>query len=183
VLFRSQLFVERVELREGGRLELAGWAAARSGSVRSIDLHLDGRLLASAAIDLERPDVAAFFGDERQARAGWRLAAELPANGSLAHPVLTLSVTDGRGVSSPLLSSSIEGVLLASSRHEAASLRSDLAHREASWALERQALAARSGELAAQIAAMEASRFWKLRNVWFRFKERMGWGGTMRAGT
>lgn len=176
-----QLFVERAEIREGGRLELSGWAAARSGSVRSLELRIDGDLRASTAIDLVRPDVAAFFGDERYARAGWRLDVGLPANGSLSAPVVTLTVIDGRGSPNVLLSSSIEGALLASSRHEAASLRVDLAHREAAWALERQTLAARADELEARIRAMEASRFWKLRNLWFRFKERAGWEGSMRA--
>jgi hypothetical protein len=31
--------------------------------------------------------------------------------------------------------------------------------------------------LRARIAAMEASRFWKLRGAWFRFKKRIGLAG------
>jgi hypothetical protein len=37
-------------------------------------------------------------------------------------------------------------------------------------------------ELEARIAAMQASRFWKLRNAWFRLKVRLGWAAAAEAG-
>lgn len=174
-----ELFLERAALPEPGRLELSGWSAARSGAVRSVELRLDDQVVASTPVDLERPDVADFLGDDRFRRSGWRLTAFLPAHGSLSDSVLRLSVVDGRGWSNVLLSSSVEGVLLASSRHEVASLSAELRHREASWMLERQTQAGRIAALEARIQAMEASRFWKVRNVWFRIKEK---AGLMRAG-
>jgi hypothetical protein len=39
-------------------------------------------------------------------------------------------------------------------------------------------LAAETAALAARIAAMEASRFWKLRNLWFGLKGRLGLGSS-----
>jgi hypothetical protein len=40
-----------------------------------------------------------------------------------------------------------------------------------------EAQAAEVAGLRARIAAMEASRFWKLRNAWFRLKGTFGLGG------
>ena len=50
-------------------------------------------------------------------------------------------------------------------------------HRELRQAAEHAArLAGETAALAARIAAMEASRFWKLRNQWFRVKGWLGMG-------
>lgn len=184
-----QLFVERALLPRPGELELAGWAAVRQGEVRAIEAWLDDRRVGAGAVDLERPDVAAFFagsgeggagagegsaGDERFRRSGWQLACSLPAGASLSTSVLRLRLLDGRGSWHVLLSSSLEGLLLVSTRHEAATLAAELRHREALWTLERQRAAAQVQALAARIGAMEASRFWKLRNAWWRLKGALG---------
>jgi SAM-dependent methyltransferase len=186
-----QLFVERALLPRPGELELAGWAAARQGEVRAIEAWLDDRRVGASAIEGERPDVAAFFaglsaadgggsagresaGDARFRRSGWHLACALPPGTSLSTSILRLRLLDGRGVWHVLLSSSLEGLLLTSSRHEASTLAAELRHREALWTLERQRAEARLQELAARIGAMEASRFWKLRNAWWRLKGALG---------
>ena len=46
---------------------------------------------------------------------------------------------------------------------------------------ERARAAVETQELADRIAAMRASRFWKLRNAWFRFKVRVGWAAAAEA--
>ena len=165
------LVLERAKLAEGGRrLDLEGWAAARLGAVREVKLLLDGERLAAAPIVEPRPDVASWLGDERYLRSGWLASCALPAGASRAAAVLRLRVVDGRGVAWPLWAGSIEAALLAGSRMEGEALRRDLRRTEGLLAEEQARAALEAAALRNRIAAMEASRFWKLRNAWFRVK-------------
>jgi SAM-dependent methyltransferase len=176
-----QLFVERAELDSEGRLELAGWAAVRNGSVREVEVWLDLERLGAAPVDGERGDVAGFFGGPRHLRSGWILACFLPAEVSRSAAVLRLRVVDGGGRGHVLWAGSIAELLLASSRLETEQLRGWLRHSEAVLAEERARNAVEMRALADRIAAMRASRFWKLRNVWFRFKAKVGWADAAEA--
>jgi SAM-dependent methyltransferase len=165
-----QLFVDRARLfDEGRRLDLSGWAAVRSGAVREVEVMWGRERLARAPIEGPRPDVAAFLGDERLL-PGWSCSCQLPAGTSRSEPVLRLRVVDGRGLSLPLWAGSIESVLLAGAREENEELRRDLRDSQVRRAEENARAAAEIQGLQARIAAMEASRFWKLRNAWFGVK-------------
>jgi SAM-dependent methyltransferase len=162
-----QLFVEHATLTEDG-LRMSGWAAVRNGGVREVEVWLDEERLGSAAVEDMRGDVTGFFfGRERQVRSGWLSICPLPPRVSYSTALLRLKVIDGRGHTHVLWSGSIEGMLLAATRLEAGHLQDRLAEERARAALEKSAFEAR-------IAAMEASRFWKLRNAWFRVKARLG---------
>jgi len=176
-----QLFVERAELDSEGQLELAGWAAVRNGSVREVEVWLDGERLGSAPVDGERGDVAGFFGGPRHVRSGWSFSCRLPAEISRSAAVLRLRVVDGGDRGHVLWAGSIADLLLSSSRLEAEQLRGWLRHNEAVLAEERARTAVEMRALATRIAAMRASRFWKLRNAWFRFKVRLGWADAAEA--
>jgi hypothetical protein len=176
-----QLFVEKAELTADGCLELSGWAAVRNGTVREVEIWLDGERLGAAPVDAERRDVAGFFsGDPRHVRSGWICACSLPAGASRSTAVLRLRVIDGRshrghrGHAHVLWAGSVEGLLLAASRLETGQLQGCLRHTEAVLAEERARAAVERSAFQARIAAMEASRFWKLRNAWFRLKARVG---------
>jgi SAM-dependent methyltransferase len=169
------LFLERARLAEGGRrLEIDGWAAVRSGSVRSVEVLLDGQRIATAPVAEPRPDVAAFLKDDRYLHTGWRCSCPLPPGVSHASAVLRLRVVDGRGIAHPLWVGSIQAALLSGSRMEADGLRVELMHAREVQAEERRQAASEIGGLRARIAAMEASRFWKARNAWFRMKRGLG---------
>ena len=169
------LFLERARLTEGGRrLELDGWAAARCGAVREVEVTLDGQRIGTAPIVEPRPDVAAFLGDERYLHTGWRCSCPLPAGASRTAAVLGLRVVDGRGIAHPLWAGAIESALLTGSRMEAEGLRHDLGATQAILVAERRSAALEAEALRTRIAAMEASRFWKLRNAWFRVKRAVG---------
>ncbi|HEY0510759.1 MAG TPA: class I SAM-dependent methyltransferase [Thermoanaerobaculia bacterium] len=171
----AQLFLERARLADAGRrLDLDGWAAARAGAAREVEVRLGDERLAVAAIAEPRPDVAAFLGDDRYLRAGWRCSCPLPAGVSHSAAVLRLGVVDGRGVAQPLWAGSIESALLAGSRMEADGLRHELGEARDLLVQERQRATWQAAALRDRIAAMEASRFWKLRNAWFRVKRRLG---------
>jgi SAM-dependent methyltransferase len=169
-----QLFVEKAELTAGG-LKVSGWAAVRNGTVREVEIWLDGERLGTAPVDDLRPDVAGFFfGGGRRAPSGWICACSLPAGASRSTAVLRLRVIDGDGHGHVLWAGSVEGLLLAASRLEAGQLQGCLRHAETLLAEERARAAVERSALQTRIAAMEASRFWKLRNAWFRLKARLG---------
>lgn len=157
-----------------GRLEMSGWAAVRTGEVEAVEVVLDGRLLAELPVAHPRSDVARLLGEPRYLRSGWSGAFALPPGTSRGSSVLVIRVRDGRGVSHPLRAGSVESLLLESARNDVSVL-----HRELRAAGERlaevQAQAeAEIGGLRARIAAMESSRFWKMRNAWFRLKRGVG---------
>jgi hypothetical protein len=171
--FRGEpyLFVERCALAGTDRLELCGWAGVLGcGSLAAVEALLDGELLARMPIDGSRPEVAAMLGIPRLERSGWGGSCRLPAGTSRSAAVLRLRVVDDRGAAHPEAAATLEAALHDSTRLEVTVLERELrAAGERAAELARQ-LAARE----ARIAAMEASRFWKLRNHWFRVK---GWLG------
>ncbi|MFL6194463.1 MAG: class I SAM-dependent methyltransferase [Thermoanaerobaculia bacterium] len=170
-----QLFLDRACLfEEGRRLDLSGWAAVRSGAVREVEVMLGRERLARVPIEGPRPDVAAFLGDDRYLHSGWSCSCPLPPGASRSEPVLRLRAVDGRGVSWPLWAGSIESALLAGAREENQELRRDLLESQARRSEENASAAAEIQGLQARIAAMEASRFWKVRNAWFGVKRRLG---------
>ncbi|HEX3555420.1 MAG TPA: class I SAM-dependent methyltransferase [Thermoanaerobaculia bacterium] len=169
-----QVFVERAKLAADGRLEVAGWAAVRNGTVREVEVWLDGERLAAGPVAGERDDVAGVFGETHR-RSEWVCRCRLPERASRSAAVLRLRAIDGRGRGHVLWAGSVEGLLLASSRLETEHLRDRARHAEAVLALEQARTAVAMRALEARLAAMKASRFWKLRNAWFRLKVRLGW--------
>lgn len=163
-----RLWIERAEVSEG-RLEIEGWAAVRTGAAREVEVLLDGERIAAAPIDRPRGDVAEFLGGERFLRCGWACSCPLPVPG-----VLLLRVVDARGVAHPLFAGSLDALLLAAARLQVRTLRRDLFYTEAKLTEDLARSAAEIRGLQARIAAMEASRFWKIRKAWFRMKRALG---------
>jgi len=171
--FRGEpyLFVERCAMAGPDHLELSGWAGVLGcGSLAAVEAWLDGQLLARLPIDGSRPEVAAMLGDPRLERSGWGGACRLPPGISRSTSLLRLRVVDDRGAAHPEAAATLEAALHDSTKLEVTVLRREL--RQAAEHAARQAREAAA--LEARIAAMEASRFWKLRNQWFRVK---GWLG------
>jgi SAM-dependent methyltransferase len=166
------LFVERCVLADGDRLDLSGWACVLGcGRLREVEVVVDDQLLATLPITDPRHDVADRLGDERFLLSGWGGACRLPAGASPTTSLLRLRVVDDRGVRFPVQASRLASAQLDSARLEVTVLQRCLA--------QAQLAAARAGleleGLRARIAAMEASRFWKLRNRWFQLKRALGW--------
>ena len=162
------LFVEACRLKEQGRrLALEGWTASLSAMPREVQAVLDGELRATAPVVGPRTDVAASLGGERYLHSGWDCSFPLPAGLSRSSSVLLLRVVDGRGVAHPLQASTIDAALLGTARLEVERLEAEAARAEARAVHEIAALRDR-------IHAMEASRFWKMRNAWFGVKRRLG---------
>ncbi len=173
--FQSEphLSLERAEITADGRLALAGWAAVRCGDVRAVEVVLDGERIGSAPVAEPRSDVAEQFG-ERYLRSGWSCSCRLPGGVSRSSSVLLLRVADDRGPGHPLFAGSIDSARLVSWRNEAIRFQRDMWHAQALLIEERARAAVEAAALRARIAAMEASRFWRMRNAWFRFKKLVG---------
>lgn len=182
-LFLERCAVSRPDPLEGAPavLELAGWSAALGGAVREVQATLDGRLLAAAPVDGPRPDVAAMLRDERFARPGWALQAPLPPGISRSSALLILRAVDARGAGFPLWASTLETALLQVARQDVGFLTGQLGQIQARLAETEARAAAEIAGLQTRIAAMEASRFWKMRNAWFRLKGTLGIGPEARS--
>lgn len=175
-------FVERCS-RFGPRgLWLCGWVGDREGRPpREVRVKIDGVPVA-ACRELEPRGTLAYSSDSL-ATASWQLKLDLPP-GTADSSVLAISVLAGDGEELELYSDSLLGALLRSAQidlfftqdrvaeraGELTQLQGRLAAEAARHAAQTGELRRRIDELQRQIRAMEASRFWKLRNLWFRCK-------------
>ncbi|HEX5761449.1 MAG TPA: class I SAM-dependent methyltransferase [Thermoanaerobaculia bacterium] len=152
---------------ERGRLTLRGWAVRLEGEpLARAEVLLGGELLGAAPIDRERPDVAALTGEPAALRSGWLFEAQLPAGTPRSAP-LVLRLADRRGGRTVVHVGTLASALLHSARQETVFFQTELRRAEAE-------AARAAAELRARIAAMEASRFWQLRNRWFAVKRFLG---------
>ena len=92
-------------LSADGALDLQGWAASLDdGALGAVEIGVDGeRHVCHTSI--ERPDVAAAFGDERLLRSGWRFRCELPRGVHEAR--IAVSARSARGEGALLYAGSI----------------------------------------------------------------------------
>jgi SAM-dependent methyltransferase len=59
------LFLDHCAPAGPNALKMSGWSVVRTGEVESVEVLLDGEILAAFPIDHQRPEVAALLGDER----------------------------------------------------------------------------------------------------------------------
>jgi SAM-dependent methyltransferase len=176
--FQTEPFlrIETCSLEVPDLLTLSGWAVVLSGEAREVQASLDGRIVAASPVEGPRSDVAAELRDERFSRSGWKLSVPLPPGLDRNAALLILRVVDARGVGHPLWASTVETALLHVARQDVKLLDRRLAETKERLADAQARAAAEIEGLRARIAAMEASRFWKIRNVWFRIKGSFGFG-------
>jgi SAM-dependent methyltransferase len=165
------------------QLRMAGWTADRilRQPPRELRLRIGGDVRLVIREFQPRPEVSALFPYERVTGYGWRFEAELPANALERGALLEIEIVDAAGAISTLYTDTLAAALLRSARLDKHALEVRLqekaAERETERAEEQRqagALQRTVGERDALIAAMRASRFWKLRNAWFRVKRKLG---------
>lgn len=165
------LFVESASA-SGNALKLAGWALRHGGpALREIEILLSGRPTARAALAVPRPDVAAVFAYSDPAPAGWQLEARLPDSLPFSQTVLSLELIDELGGREVLWVGTLAALLLHGAKREGTHLRSEVVRLEGALAR----LTARSEQT---IMRMKESRFWKLRDQWFRLRRWLGVPGS-----
>lgn len=176
------------------RIQVIGWGVDRASGepLREIRVRIDGHAVSSSADLHPRPEAAALFPMENVQPVGWQLAFDLPPGADHTSALLTLIAVDAAGREHGLFEGPLHVALLRTARmglfrnqldqqrmrteHEAemAALRADAEERIAVLAQSLARAEARNEGLEARIAAMQASRFWKIRNRWFAFKRLLG---------
>lgn len=170
-----EVVVEKLEMTSR-ELALRGWAHARHGGVSRLEVVLDGILLGTVPVTLPRADVAAWVGPEA-GHSGWELHAELPPSRSPAQSVLLFRAFDPKGDGQVAWVGRVQSANLqvraAQVRWllgEVHRVKGELDAQRAEAAAEQARAAHEMATLRARMGGMEASRFWKLRNGWFRLK-------------
>ena len=164
-------FVEHCSLASG-RLRLAGWVVDRilRAVPRELRLSIGGEVQAVLRDFQPRAEVSALFPYEQVTGYGWRAEIPLSPQALDSGALLAIEVVDAAGRIATLYAEPIPNALLRSTRLDLHATRVQLEQRGAELAAEM----ARGEDLRRHIATMEASRFWKLRNVWWGVKRRLG---------
>jgi hypothetical protein len=121
--------------------------------------------------------VGALFPYEQVTGYGWSCEMQLPAEALERNSLLTIEGVDAAGEVSELYADPLLAALLRSARLDLYATGLQLQDRAAELARERERIDRLHGvirELETRIAAMQASRFWKLRNAWFGVKRSLG---------
>jgi SAM-dependent methyltransferase len=170
--------------RGGARgLRLAGWVADRVTSQlpREVRIRIDGTLVAACRDLQPRQLEGPVFGDDPAVAAGWQAIVELPAAAHRDHAHLSVRQVAASGEELDLYSGPIFAALLRTTQLDCSRQHGDLRRiaAEAERAISERD--ARLAELGPEVAAlrsrvtwMEASRFWKARDRWFRLKRSLG---------
>jgi SAM-dependent methyltransferase len=188
-------YLDRCEWSAGGRVVLGGWAVDRDHGEPVVRVEVTlGDQTAAVAPDRDRPDVAARLGPDALT-SEWRV--EFPADRRSADDLLLVKAHTRAGVSGLLHAGQLEAsaafVALVRTEQERRRLAADLELERVVARGVRRALADESARVAEldrgvhelgwekhvlseRIRGMEASRFWRLRERWFRIKRRCGRG-------
>lgn len=170
-------------------LHLSGWALARAplGKPVTVRVYRNGELMGQCIPTLPRPDVASFTGST-EVSSGWAFSCEAQGDLFRSTDTLLVKAVDARGTEFVLYLGSLEGVQLYLNLVHAKARGDQLAELlESEQRALRQASAERDAEQSAgrrlrgelealqlHVATMEASRFWKLRNAWWRLRRALG---------
>lgn len=162
---------------DGRAIALHGWAHDLFGAgLHAVEVRVDGAKVATCAVEHSRPDVAAFFG-EADLRAGWATTIDASAARTLdGTAMISIQAVSRSGLAHLIHLGSIEGTELGLRLDEehAARERSDAAAAAANAAA--RAAAASEASQARELDRMRASRFWRLRDAWWRLKSALGAG-------
>lgn len=171
-----------------GRLMIAGWAAEREGAGVHVTVTVNGMTAGEVAPSLPRPEARPELGAAAD-RAGWALRLEAAEPFSPAD-LIVVTARSPRGLS-VIHAGRLETANLYLDLMRAEPLREEHERALAELRGVRAALAAESRRVAEldaavhrlgwekhaveqRIAAMRASRFWRLREAWFRLTGRGG---------
>jgi SAM-dependent methyltransferase len=173
----------------GGKrtLRLAGWVADRVTGVPPCEIRIliDGVLVASCRELLSRPSVAKAFASDPMEVVGWQTTVELPSTSNPDSACLSVRPVSNTGdemglYTGPLSSACLRSSLLdkvmlqAQLKQQELACQEDLGRQKNQYEGRLDSYGTQLASLTRQLHAMEASRFWKARHLWFRFKRAIG---------
>lgn len=162
------------------QIQVSGWGVDRATGepLREIRVRIDGQAVAASSDFHPRPEAVALFPMESVQPVGWQLAFDLPAGADHHSALLTLTAIDAAGREHGVFEGPLHVALLRSARMgqlysylEQQRMRTE---HEAEVARLRAEAGGQIAALETRIAAMRASRFWKMRDRWFAVKRRLG---------
>jgi SAM-dependent methyltransferase len=161
---------------DGRRLKVRGWAADHSGpGIAEVRLQIGRAAAASCRPSSHRPDVSDFLRRPVAEPTGWSCTLEAPqAFGP--DDLLSVTAVSRSGATFLIHLGAVEpacGHVRLLQQQEA---RRQLARELATSREESAALELRLRRLQEHVATMEASRFWKLRELWWRGRRAVGRG-------
>lgn len=168
-------FVDRLEATaEGVRVE--GWATAVHERADRAEVRIEDRVVATTRDFAPRPDVAAFVGAGTATDSGFGVVIPHAAIRSFRYEVVTISAYTRAGEERILFLGTLDSLRGHTAHEKARALEHALGVQSQELATARHDLAVavhQRAELAARIAAMEQSRFWKARQQWFALKGKL----------
>jgi SAM-dependent methyltransferase len=180
-------FLEHCSWTGRRSLRLSGWIGDRvtGKPPGEVLVRIDGRLVATCRNLERRPAVGEAFASDPMEVVGWQATVDLPASSTHESAHLSVWGVSSAGEELRLYSGPVLWACLRSSQLDTVMVYQQLRRQEAvcDERLEQQRfqhearLAASAAEAAAldrRVRGMEASRFWKARNLWFRMKRAAG---------
>lgn len=159
--------------RPTGEVEVSGWAATARGPARCVEVWLGERRVAVPVAERPRPDVAELLG-EAAAGSGW-LAVLPREEAARAGEVLRVQAEGADGTVGVLYAATLEAAAQRIQLTNALAVAEAERRRQVEERERRLAdLGWEAEVLRRRLAAVEASRFWKLRTAWFAVKRRLG---------
>ena len=140
------------------RIEMSGWGVDRASgeSLREIRARIDGQAVGSSTDFQPCPGAVALVPMENVQPVGWQLAFDLPQGADHTSALLTLTAVDAAGREHEVFEGPLYMALLRTARM-------GLLYSYLDQQRTRN-----------EIAAMRASRFWKMRDRWFALKRLLG---------
>jgi SAM-dependent methyltransferase len=165
------------------QIQMSGWGVDRASGepLREIRVRINGQAVASSTDFRPRTEAVALFPMESVQPVGWQLSFDLPEGADHTSALFTLTAVDAAGREHRLFEEPLHMALLRSARMGLIYSHRDQRRVRTEGEAELERLLAnaegRIDILETRVAAMQASRFWKMRNRWFALKRRLGLTG------
>jgi SAM-dependent methyltransferase len=166
-------FLEHCSWVGARTLRLSGWMADRVAGrpPEEVRISIDGVPVAACRDLQPRPVVGQMFAGDSVEVVGWQTMVELPETSDPESAHLSIRPVSSGGQELSLYSGKVLWACLRTAQLDTVMLQRELSRREAAHAEE---ITRQRDHYENRLRAMEASRFWKARNAWFRFKRAVG---------
>jgi SAM-dependent methyltransferase len=173
-----EVFVEHVSAT-AGRLWMVGWLSDRAlrRPPRELRLRIGGEIRQTLRDFPARDDVSALYPYERVQGHGWSFEAPVTPEELDGNATLEIEAVDAEGHAATPESGPMAFYLLRTALLGLHAARVEIHRKERELAREKAAseeLRRDARTLEDRLAWMRASRFWKLREAWFRLKRKAG---------
>jgi SAM-dependent methyltransferase len=169
-------YIDNFAITDEG-VRISGWATLVDEQADRVEVRLDDQLLAAFREFFPRPDVTKWLGVESIPDAAWKVVIPHAAIRSYRYQVITVSAFSKEHHESIFFLGTVDALNGWLGHRKADFLEEQLAARDLELAAAKHQLAVSENKretLEAVMAAMKQSRFWKVRDQWFKLKRAAG---------